>query len=67
MDCKAHRAEGRFEIKALFAEKAVPDAFLPAFAEAVRDYAAFTGCHEVEVGRVVPAALSVELRRLFAH
>ena len=48
-------------------ETAVPDAFLPAFAEAVRDYAAFTGCHEVEVGKVVPAGLSAEFRRLFAH
>lgn len=67
MDCKAHRSQGRFEIKALFVETAVPDAFMPAFREAVQDYAAFTGCHEVEVGKVVPAGLSVEVRRLFAH
>ena len=67
MDCKAHRAEGRFEIKALFVETAVPDAFMPAFREAVQDYAAFTGCHEVEVGKVVPAGLSGEFQRLFEH
>lgn len=67
MDCKAHRSQGRFEIKALFVETAVPDAFMPAFREAVQDYAAFTGCHEVEVGKVVPAGLSGEFRRLFAH
>ena len=67
MDCKAHRSQGRFEIKALFVEATVPDAFMPAFGEAVREYAAFTGCHEVEVGRVVPARLSGEFRRLFGH
>ena len=67
MDCKAHRSQGRFEIKALFVEAAVPDAFMPAFREAVQDYATFTGCHEVEVGKVVPGGLSGEFRRLFAH
>ena len=67
MDCKAHRGQGRFEIKALFVEAALPDAFLPAFAEAVWDYATFTGCHEVEVGKVVPARLSGDFRRLFGH
>ena len=65
MDCKAHRAEGRFEIKALFVEATVTDAFMPAFADAVRDYAAFTGCPEVEVGKVVPAGLRGEFQRLF--
>lgn len=67
MDCKAHRAEGRFEIKALFVEAALADGFMPAFAEAVRHYAAFTGCSEVEVGRVVPADLRGEFHRLFGH
>ena len=54
MDCKAHRAQARFEIKALFLEGDVSDAFLSAFREAVVDYAAFAGCKEIEVGNVVP-------------
>lgn len=70
MDCKAHRAEDRFEIKALFIEgaieRAVPDAFLPAFASAVREYAAFTGCTEIDVGKVAPKRLAAAVRGLFA-
>ena len=54
MDCKAHRSEGRFEIKALFLEDDPSDAFLSAFGQAVADYAAFTGCGEIEVGDVSP-------------
>ena len=66
MDCKAHRAERRFEIKALHLESAVEDAFLPAFASAVRDYAAFTGCDEVDVGQVLPAKAKSAIKRAFA-
>ncbi len=65
MDCKAHRPEGRFEIKTLFLEDDVPDAFLPAFASAVGEYAAFTGCPAVEVGTVSPPALGDPIRRSF--
>ena len=64
MDCKAHRAEGRFEIKALFLDE-VPDAFLPAFAEAVTSYVAFTGCMEVTVAQAQPRTMLAPVRRLF--
>lgn len=70
MDCKAHRAERRFEIKALFFETqqtppARPaDDFLPAFAAAVADYAAFAGCDAVTVGRVFPAGMASAVRTL---
>ena len=66
MDCKAHRAERRFEIKALHLDSDVEDAFLPAFASAVRDYAAFTGCDEVEVRRVLPAKAKSAIKGAFA-
>ena len=66
MDCKAHRRESRFEIKTLFLEGDLPDAFLPAFAAAVKEYAAFTGCAEIEVGRVSPRTSTAPVRRLFA-
>lgn len=66
MDCKAHRSQGRFEIKALFLEGDVSDAFLSAFREAVVDYAAFTGCEEIEVGEVSPRSWLQPARTLFA-
>lgn len=67
MDCKAHRSEGRFEIKALFLEGDVSDAFLSAFREAVVDYAAFTGCKEIAVGNVSPSCWMQPARELFVR
>lgn len=74
MDCKAHRASGSFEIKALFLEGGVlegsrngsPDEFLTAFRQAVIDYAAYTGCAHIEVGRVLPRPWLQPARALFA-
>ena len=63
MDCKACRGEGRFEIKALFIERDVPEAFFPALAAEVSDYAAFTGCAEVGVIRVIPGKYRAPVRR----
>ena len=63
VDCKAHRREGRFEIRALFIEQDVPEAFYPALAAAVSDYAAFTGCAEVSVTRVTPGRLRAPVER----
>ncbi len=56
LDAKAHRREGRFEIKALFMQEAaeVSDDFAPALAAEVRDYARFTGCNELTIGTVTP-------------
>ena len=65
MDCKAHRPQERFEIKALFLDDDLVDAFLPAFRDAVTDYAAFTGCRDVSVGEVSPTALAQPVKRLF--
>lgn len=67
MDCKAHRAEGRFEIKALHMEDGeapASDAFLPALVASVREYAAFTGCDAIQVRDVSPRSLAAPLRRL---
>ena len=66
MDCKAHRAERRFEIKTLHLESDVEEAFLPAFAGAVRDYAGFTGCDEVDVRQVRPAKHKGAIGQAFA-
>ena len=79
MDCKAHRpagrgaggggAEGRFEIKALYledVEAVASEAFPPAFAAAVSEYAAFTAGGEVQVRHVSPPAFARPVKRLFA-
>ncbi len=69
MDCKAHRAEGRFEIRALFLEAEPPEGFFPAFARAVVEYATFTGCAAVTAGKpgtVTPRSLTAPIKRLFA-
>jgi len=65
MDCKAHRAEGLFEIKALYLEDEVSELFLGAFASAVVDYAAFTGCQEITVCTVTPGNWLRPVRALF--
>lgn len=65
MDCKAHRAEGLFEIKALYLEGEVPEPFLGAFASAVVDYAAFTGCQDIAVRAVTPSSWLKPVRALF--
>lgn len=49
MDCKAHRDTDRFEIKALFIESDLDDAFAAAFRSGVAEYAAFAGCPDVHV------------------
>lgn len=66
MDCKSHRGEGRFEIRALYLEADVPDAFWPAFRAAVTEFARFDRCGAVEVDKVRPASLAPVVRALFA-
>ncbi len=69
MDCKAQRPEGRFEVRSLHIEDSTAmraDAFLPAFADAVREYARFTGCDAVRVGKVAPGRFAAAVKRLFA-
>ena len=47
VDCKAHRAEKRLEIKALHIEHQVDDEFADAFNHSVPAFALFNGCNEV--------------------
>jgi uncharacterized protein YcaQ len=56
IDAKAHRAEGRFEVKALYLEDGVVDdaALADAVAGAVCDCAAWHGTPEVAIGRCSP-------------
>ena len=72
MDCKAHRSSGEFNIKQLHLERPqalsrgarggrlsdkTDDRFLPAFAQAVRDFAAFNGCVGVSLNQCQPQRL----------
>lgn len=68
LDAKAHRAERRFEIRALFLEEgAPPDGFFDAFAAEARDYARFTGCDEVTVGAVTPGRWRAAVEAAFGR
>ena len=69
VDCKAHRQEGRFEIRHLHFERDAAPAeedFFPALADAFRRYAAFNDCEEITLTRATPdnlgAALLAELK-----
>lgn len=59
LDAKAHRAEGRFEVKALFLEEGARpgEALLDDLARALRECARWHGTPEVDVRRTAPAAL----------
>jgi uncharacterized protein YcaQ len=64
LDAKAHRADGVFEVKALFLEPGVlPESSLvQAVAGAIADTARWHGTPEVRLGRTQPAALAKMLR-----
>lgn len=71
MDCKSHRDDGLFEIKALFLEpefasRAKVGEFADPFAAAVVQYANFEGCDEVIVTRAQPASAKKILRQAIA-
>lgn len=69
MDCKAHRDEGRFEVKALFLEGSSTPAdwerFVPAWTSAVREYAEINQCQDVVITQA-PRGLSAPLEQALA-
>ncbi len=68
LDAKAHRREGRFEVKAIYLEQGVrpSDALVRDIAAALADVAAWHGTPEVTIARSEPAALAYELARALA-
>ncbi|MDR7378190.1 uncharacterized protein YcaQ [Rhodoferax ferrireducens] len=64
LDAKAHRAQGAFEVKALFLEDGVKlsDAAVQAVAEAITRCADWHGTPEVLLGRTEPQAMGERLR-----
>ncbi|MEW9573204.1 winged helix-turn-helix domain-containing protein [Rhodanobacter sp. Si-c] len=65
LDAKAHRAEGMFEVKALFLEPGVEPAprLVDELAAAVERAARWHGTPRIRLGRCRPAALGPALRR----
>lgn len=65
LDPKAHRAQGRFEVKAIHLEPGVviDDGLVHGLAGAIRDFADWHGTPQVEIGISNPAPLSDALRR----
>ena len=57
IDCKAHRREGRLELRAVHLEARVDDGFDARLAAALADFAAFNGCSEIDAG---PAGIEIE-------
>jgi hypothetical protein len=69
LDAKAHRADGVFEIKALFLEAGVePDErLITELARAIRDAAHWHGTGDVRLVRTRPASLARPLRMALKH
>ncbi|MGH7471212.1 MAG: winged helix-turn-helix domain-containing protein [Longimicrobiales bacterium] len=65
LDAKAHRREGRFEVKALYLEPGVKsnDALARDVASAIANCAAWHGTPDVQIGKTQPAALAKPLRQ----
>ncbi|MEQ9363721.1 MAG: crosslink repair DNA glycosylase YcaQ family protein, partial [Leptospirales bacterium] len=65
VDCKAHRNQGVLEMIHLHLEDPSPDldSFIPEFARAARDFAAFNGCDEIRLTRVSPRNRAGMVRR----
>ena len=68
LDAKAHRREGRFEVRGLFLEEAaqVNDLLLHDLAQAVRSCATWHGCAEVSVSASNPADVIEALKSKMA-
>lgn len=69
LDAKAHRADGVFEVKALFLEPGVlPESSLvQAVAGAIAETARWHGTPEVRLGRTQPTSLAKTLRAALKH
>jgi uncharacterized protein YcaQ len=65
LDAKAHRAEGVFEVRALYAQPGLvwTDDHLADVAQAIQRSADWHGTPQVRITRTQPAKLAVGLRR----
>ncbi|MCZ6617176.1 MAG: winged helix DNA-binding domain-containing protein [Gammaproteobacteria bacterium] len=72
MDCKSHRDESRFEIKALYLEPEFASRkrfteLVDPLSRAMVDYARFDGCHEVFVTKSTPALAKTMLTKVLGN
>jgi uncharacterized protein YcaQ len=64
-DPKADRATHTFYVYKLFLEPGIDtDSFLPAFANKLKEFAAFNGCDKIVIESTQPKAIAKELKRL---
>jgi uncharacterized protein YcaQ len=64
IDCKAHRAQARLEVKSVFIEKPVGEDFPELLSAALKSFAIFNGCEHIDVSDTHhsdPASLSKSL------
>jgi len=64
IDCKAHRAQARLEVKSVHIEKPVGEDFPELMSAALKSFASFNGCEQIDVTdsqRFGPASLSKSL------
>ena len=68
LDAKAHRAQGLFEVRALFAQPgaAWTDAQVESVAKAIADFADWLGTPKVQLAKAQPATLVKRLRSALA-
>jgi len=66
MDAKAHRKEGRLEIKSLYieADALKTDEGLERLRSGISDFATFHNCNAITVGKVTPRAMTKTVRSL---
>jgi uncharacterized protein YcaQ len=68
LDAKAHRAQGVFEVRALFVQPGMrwTDAQVESVAKAIADFAAWHGTPVVQIAKAQPVALVKRLRGALA-
>jgi uncharacterized protein YcaQ len=68
LDAKAHRAQGVFEVRALFVQPGMrwTDAQVESVGKAIADFATWHGTPVVQLGKAQPAALAKRLRSAIA-
>ena len=58
IDCKAHRAQARLEVKSMHIEKALDDDFPELMSATLQRFASFNGCDQIEYAKPPPGYLA---------
>ena len=66
IDCKAHRAQARFEIKSIHIEHQVGDDFPDLMSATLQRFASFNGCDHIEYAQDIRERLGEPLADLLS-